>query len=82
MLRILYHTTTPQYLPVDGQARVKTAAEEAGARASEERPLGWTSLELPKSGKPVELRLKLWPPGESIHLANSHPHATWIEWLA
>ena len=82
VLRILYHTTTPQYLPVDGQARVKTAAEEAGARASEERPLGWISLELPKSGKPVELRLKLWPPGESIHLANSHPHATWIEWLA
>lgn len=81
VLRIFFHTITLQYLPEDGQNRVKKAVAEAGARASESRPFGWISFESPTAGKPVELRLELWPSGDDLHLANAHPHATWIEWL-
>ncbi|MGP1281964.1 MAG: DUF2332 domain-containing protein [Parasphingopyxis sp.] len=81
-LRIFFHTITLQYLPDAAQDRVKAAIAEAGARARERRPFGWISFELPKSGKPVELRLGLWPSGDDILLANAHPHATWIKWLA
>ncbi|QLC25333.1 DUF2332 family protein [Parasphingopyxis algicola] len=80
-LRIFFHTITLQYLPDDAQNRVRAAVAEAGARASETRPFGWISFELPKSGKPVELRLRLWPSGDDLLLANAHPHASWIEWF-
>lgn len=81
VMRIFYHTITLQYLPNEDQRRVKNAVEQAGARADERRPFGWISFELPGADKPVALRLRLWPSGDDLHLANAHPHATWIEWL-
>jgi hypothetical protein len=82
VMRIVFHTIAFQYFPVEEQQRVRAAIEQAGAEATETRPLGWLSLEMNKAKTACELRLKLWPSGEEIHLANAHPHATWIDWLA
>ncbi|MBC2779006.1 DUF2332 domain-containing protein [Parasphingopyxis marina] len=80
-MRIVYHTIAFQYFPAEEQERVRAAIETAGAEASDTRPLGWLSFEMNPAKTACELRLTLWPSGEELHLANAHPHATWIEWL-
>lgn len=79
-MRILFHTITFQYFPEDAKARVRAALEAAGAAATRDRPLGWLFLEARDDGAAYELRLKLWPGGEALHLADAHPHCTWIDW--
>lgn len=81
VMRILFHTVAFQYFPEDQKERVRAAIEEAGADATEERPLGWLSFELGEDQKAFALRLKLWPSGDDLHLANAHPHVSSMEWL-
>ncbi|WP_299323915.1 DUF2332 family protein [Parasphingopyxis sp.] len=81
VLRILYHTIAFQYFPEEQKQRIRAAVEQAAAEASAERPLGWLSLETNPETGAIELRLKLWPAGEGLHLANTHPHLNWVSWL-
>ena len=80
-MRILYHTIAFQYFPNAQKQRIREAAEQAGAEASTDRPFGWLSFELNETNQAFELRLKAWPTGDEMHLANAHPHGNWIEWL-
>jgi hypothetical protein len=79
--RIVMHSVFWQYVPAPAQTRIEAAILGAAERASSARPLGWLSFE-PNPGElgPMQLRLKLWPSGEDLHLATSHPHGTWVEW--
>jgi hypothetical protein len=79
---VLFHSVMWQYMPAQTQANVLAAIESAGAAASPEAPVAWLRME-PNPRRPqwqMELRLTLWPCGEDRHLADVHPHGTWVEW--
>lgn len=81
VMRVLFHTITLQYFSDADKARVETAIATAGAQASAETPFGWLSFEINAERKAIELRLKLWPQGDEIHLADAHPHGASVDWL-
>lgn len=78
--RVLFHTVAWQYFEEEGRARIRAALDAAGAAATETTPLGWLRLEINDDRSAYELRLTLWPGGETLHLADSHPHCAWIAW--
>ena len=80
--RVLAHSIMWQYLPDFTQERIEAALQEAGSRASPERPLAHLSLETNRETFVHELKVRYWPGGEEqVHLANAHPHGAWVEWL-
>jgi hypothetical protein len=81
VMRILFHTITMQYFSDADITRVETAIDTAGAQASAETPFGWLSFEMNAERRTIELRLKLWPRGDDIHLADAHPHGASVDWL-
>ena len=81
ILRVLFHTITLQYFSAEDRGRVERAVEQAGAQADREHPFGWLSFELNDAQDNYELRLRLWPSGENLHLANAHPHGDRVKWL-
>jgi hypothetical protein len=55
--------------------------EEAGARATAERPLAWIRLETNRETFRHELTVRYWPGGEdAVLLSEAHPHGAWIVW--
>ena len=79
--RIVMHSVFWQYLPVDAQKRIEAAILKAGKTATPDCPLGWLSFEPdPSTISPMQLRLRVWPSGESLHLAACHPHGASINW--
>lgn len=79
---VLYHSVMWQYMPAPTQAAVRTAIEAAGAAASAAAPVAWLRME-PNPARPkwqMELNLTLWPGGALRHLADVHPHGSWVEW--
>jgi hypothetical protein len=80
--RIVMHSVFWQYLPSDTQNRIEAAILAAGKAANAECPVGWLSFEPdPSTISPMQLRLRLWPTGESLHLATCHPHGASINWF-
>jgi hypothetical protein len=81
--RVLFHTVMWQYLPDATREAITAAMEQAGERASAERPLAWIALETNRGTFRHELRVRYWPGGEEgILLAEAHPHGAWVEWKA
>jgi hypothetical protein len=80
VMRILFHTVARQYFPEDTRARIDAALDAAAAAATSDAPLGHLALEIDWARGVYELRLTLWPGGETLHLADSHPHCAWIDW--
>lgn len=80
VMRIIYHTIAFQYFPDEQKRRIRDAIDQSASEATEDRPFGWLSLEMNEETGAIELRLKLWPSGEDMHLANTHPHVSWIDW--
>jgi hypothetical protein len=80
--RVLYHSVMWQYLPQAAREAITVAMEQAGARASVDRPLGWIRLETNRETFRHELTVRYWPGGEEpVMLAEAHPHGAWVEWL-
>lgn len=81
--RVLMHSVMWQYVPEAQQARVSAAMQEAGARATPERPLAWLSLEANRTVHRHELTARYWPGGhQAVWLGTAHPHGAWVEWEA
>lgn len=78
--RIVYHSIVLQYVAPEGRARIGAAMQRAGAMASAQRPLAWLSYEFPAVAPAAEIRLTLWPGGESRLLGLAHPHGVVIDW--
>lgn len=80
--RIVMHSVFWQYLPAPSQKRIEAAILGAASQASAASPLGWLSFE-PNPGElgPMQLRLRLWPSRDNLHLATCHPHGTTINWI-
>jgi hypothetical protein len=80
--RVLMHSIVWQYVPADQQARVTAAMEDAGNRATTDRPLAWVALEANRTVHHHELVVRYWPGGEAPRkLAHAHAHGAWVEWL-
>lgn len=80
--RLLMHSIVWQYVPADQQARVTAAMEEAGARATADRPLAWVALEANRTMHYHELVVRYWPGGETPKmLGRAHAHGAWVEWM-
>jgi len=81
-MRVLMHSIVWQYLPAEGQARIAAAMAAAGARATEERPLGWVCLEADRQLNRHDLTVRHWPGGGETQLrGHAHAHGFWVEWL-
>jgi hypothetical protein len=80
--RIIYHSVFWQYLPVATQQAITTRIEAAGALATPDHPLAWLRFEPdPPAISPMQLRLRLWPGDEDLHLASCHPHGARVQWF-
>ena len=80
--RLIVHSVMWQYLTAEEQARITALIEEAGAKASEDEPLAWVSLEANRDTHRHELRVRYWPgDGDWTLLATAHPHGEWVEWV-
>lgn len=80
--RVLMHSIVWQYLPDTVQYRIQTAMEEAGAKATQEKPLAWISLETNRDTFRHELKVSYWPGGgEPVLLGEAHAHGAWVNWI-
>ncbi len=79
---VLYHSIVRQYFPEDEGHAFDHAIAEAGSTATKDRPVAWLRLEQDGPGSTFELRLTLWPTGETRVLAHAHPHGAVVKWLA
>jgi hypothetical protein len=79
--RVLYHSVMWQYLPPATRDTITAAMEQAGARATADRPLAWVRLETNRTTFRHELEVRYWPGGsEPEFLAEAHPHGAWVQW--
>ena len=73
---VLFHSVVWQYLSDEDQSVVTAAMEDAGARATDDAPLAWLSMEPDRPGRvrTFEVRLRLWPGGEDRLIATAGAH--------
>ena len=80
--RVLTHSVVWQYLPPATRDRIKSLMNEAGARSTTERPLGWVLMEPSRDLGRHEIRVRGWPGNRPMEIvALTHAHGTWIEGL-
>jgi hypothetical protein len=81
--RVLFHSIVWQYLSGPSKQAIEAMMEEAGARATLEKPLAWLALETNRETFRHELWVRYWPGrGEAVQLLSAHPHGAWVEWLS
>ena len=79
--RVIYHSVMWQYLPEPTRRSITAAIEQAGKRATTERPLAWVRLETNRATFRHELTARYWPGGDApALLSEAHPHGAWLEW--
>jgi hypothetical protein len=78
--RIVFHSIVLQYLSPEGRTRVGAALARAGERATARRPLAWVSMEFYAQTPMSELRVTTWPDGNTVTMADCHPHGAAIRW--
>lgn len=78
---VIAHTIVWQYIAKETRDRIEALLKETGARATASAPLAWLSLEQYAPDQFPEVRLTIWPGGETEKIAIAHPHGAWIEWL-
>ncbi len=93
-LHVIWHSLFWSYLDVRVRATLEKLMAAAAARATAAQPLAWLRYELESRsaglagddgvdallGAQAVLRLDLWPRGESIVLAEGHPHGSEVRW--
>lgn len=78
---VLFHSVFWQYLPAASQAALAATIESLGAAASAISPFAWLRMEPGRDDMAtMEVRLTLWPDGQTRRLAHVHPHGAWVEW--
>ena len=76
---VVAHSIMWQYMPKATQDAIRARLHDAGALATQKRPLAWLRLE-PDDRKPgAALTVTLWPGGQERQLARCDFHGRWIE---
>jgi hypothetical protein len=79
--RVIYHSVMWQYLTSTGRQSITAAMENAGSRATVEKPLAWLRLETNRETFRHELSVRFGPGGEqAVTLSEAHPHGAWVIW--
>lgn len=79
--RVLVHSIVWQYLPPETKDRITKAMEEAGLRATAEKPLAWISSETNRKTFRHELIVRYWPgDAKPVNLGHAHAHGIWLNW--
>ena len=83
--RAMFHSIMWQYMPAATQDAITAALEDAGTRATANRPLAWIALETDPATFRHELKVRYWDggkgSGEAVLLSHAHPHGAWVEWI-
>lgn len=79
--RVVMHSMVEQYFDEADRARFENFLEQAGERATVERPMARISFEWTPEREEVQLTLTQWPSGSRRLLAVCHPYGEWIHWL-
>ena len=83
VVRAIFHTVVWQYFEEATRAAITQLMEEAGSRATAERPLAWIMVENNRLTMRQELRARYWPGGDEwVVLGEAHAHGAWVEWRA
>ena len=78
--RVLMHSIMWRYLPADLRRTIRLRMEEAGSRATPERPLGWIMFEGHRDHQWPAVRVRSWPDfGEEQVVAIAQGHGFWVE---
>ena len=75
---VVFHSAFWPYLQAEEQETLESLILGAGEAASTEAPLAWLRYE--GLGKELELRLELWPGGDSLLLARGENRGYWVRW--
>ncbi|MFM9865712.1 MAG: DUF2332 domain-containing protein [Micropepsaceae bacterium] len=78
---VVAHTIVWQYIAKETRQRIEALLKATGERATKAAPLAWLTLEQFAADQLPEVRLTLWPGGQTQKIATAHPHGAWIEWL-
>lgn len=81
VLTFLFHTVVWQYLDGFEKAVAEAAIRAAGQRATASAPLARLAVEWNPVIKATDIRLTVWPGGETELLGHAHAHGAWVEWL-
>ena len=81
-LRLVWHSIVWQYLSPAEKSGIQAALAQAGAAATETRPLGWLRMERDGTPASAALTLTLWPGGATRELARTDSHGAWTDWTA
>ncbi len=81
---VVHHSIVLQYLPRRSFLRLRSAIEEAGARATADAPVHWLRME--PAGEVADVRMTSWPgrgggPDQEL-LATTGYHGPPVTWLA
>ncbi len=77
--RVVYHSIVWGYLSAPTQHRIEQRIRECAASATKTAPFAWLRFELATNA--AEVKLDVWPGGETLLLARAHPHGSIVEWL-
>jgi hypothetical protein len=76
-LFVVLHSAVWIYLSDAEKERILALLRERGRRG----PVALLGQEIPPRGHRVELRVRLWPGDQEIHLGYGHPHGRRVHWL-
>ena len=82
---VVYHSVFLQYPTSETRAAIRSAIEQAGAKATSAAPLAWLRLEPeaifggPRDSVRFFVDLVMWPGGERRLLAETDGHARWVK---
>ncbi|CAN5745789.1 DUF2332 domain-containing protein [soil metagenome] len=82
LVTVVFHSIVLQYLPDRERAEFLQLIEEAGARATTRTPLAHLTLEPDPGMSGFPVRLRMWPNGDEVILAQSGPHGSGITWTS
>jgi hypothetical protein len=82
-LHLIQHSVAWQYFPTAVQTRGTALIEQAGAKATPERPLAWLAMERDgdtSGGRGAAVTLRRWPGGITLMLGRADFHGRWVAW--
>jgi len=77
---VVYHSSFWLYLSEAEKQQVRSVIADRGARATSRDPLAWLRHEDGEAPGSVDIRLRLWPGEEDVHLGQGHPHGRSVSW--